>query len=250
MIYPTDTLSLVSAFELAEISPVTTTQHSAADLHYLGAGNNFGATDSVTDTTLFFVIATYDNWSAPAVPKKPNPLEAPEAQFKIFIDVDRNGTDDFVLSNETLDRQANDVFYSCLADTSDNPISYPLPINYFPASAYDTVLFNSNGMILAVPANSIGLTAANPRFNYRVETYAAGLPVDASTTHTYSAAAAGLDFSNGLSNSPIRADLPGATIPIGFNAAAYAANGSIGALMLHHHNAALNRTQVISIITP
>ncbi len=81
--YPTDTLSLVSAFELAEISPVTTTQHPAADLHYLGTGNNFGATGAVTATTLFFAVATHGNWSMPL---------APEAQFKVFIDTDRNGT--------------------------------------------------------------------------------------------------------------------------------------------------------------
>jgi subtilisin family serine protease len=236
--YPTDTLSLVSAFELAEISPVTATQHPAADLRYLGAGNNFGAAGLVTGTTLFFAVTTDGNWSVPL---------APEAQFKIFIDADRNGADDFVLSHGTLNGQAADVFYSRLADVSGNPISYPLPVNYFPASVYDTVLFNSNGMILAVPANALGLTEANPRFNYRVETYASGLKIDASVVHTYTAAAAGLDFSGGLSGAPTWPDLPNATIPIEFNAGAYAANGSSGALLLHHHNAMIDRGQVITI---
>ena len=239
--YPTDTLSLVSAFELAEISPVTTTPHSAADLHYLGAGNNFGATGVVTATTLFFGVAAHGNWSMPL---------APEAQFKIFIDTDRNGSDDFVLTNDTLNGLANDIFYSRLIKLSNSASSYPLPVNFCRRTLYDTALFNTNILILAVPANSIGLTAANPRFNYRVETYAGGLAVDASLTHTYSAATAGLDFGNGLSSAPIWADLPGETIPIQFNTTAYAANGSIGVLVLHHHNAATDRTQAISVLTP
>jgi subtilisin family serine protease len=239
--YPTDTLSLVSAFELAEISPVTTTPHSAADLHYLGAANNFSATGVVTATTLFFGVAAYGNWSMPL---------APEMQFKIFIDTDRNGSDDFVLTNDTLNGLANDVFYSRLIKLSNNASSYPLPVNYLSADAYNTALFNTNLLILAVPANSIGLTTANPRFNYRVETYAGGLVIDASITHTYSAATAGLEFGNGLLNDSIWADLPGATIPIEFNAAAYAANGSIGVLLGHHHNASNDRTQVIAVLTP
>jgi subtilisin family serine protease len=236
--YPTDTVSLVSAFELAEISPLTSLLHPAADLHYLGAGNNFGATGAVTAATLFFAVATYGNWSMPL---------APEVQFKVFIDTDRNGTDDFVLTNDTLNGQANDVFYSRLINLSDNTSSYPLPINYLPADTYDTVLFNTNVMILAVPANLLGLSDANLRFNYRVETYAAGLPVDASATHTYSAARAGLDFSGGLLGAVLWTDLPNTTIPIKFNADAYAVNGSIGALLLHHHNNAINRTQTITI---
>jgi len=157
---------------------------------------------------------------------------------------------DFVLTNDTLNGQANDVFYSRLIKLSNNANSYLLPITYLPADTYDTDLFNTNVMILAVPASSIGLSDANPRFNYRVETYAGGLPIDASTTHTYSAATAGLDFGNGLSHGPLWVDLPGATIPIGFNGAAYAANGSIGILLVHHHNASTDRTQVISVLTP
>ena len=239
--YPTDTLSLVSAFELAEISPITTTPHSAADLHYLGAGNNFGATGVVTATTLFFGVAAHGNWSMPLMP---------EAQFKIFIDTDRNGSDDFVLTHDTLNGLANDIFYSRLIKLSNSASSYPLPVNYLSADAHDTALFNTNILILAVPANSIGLSGANPRFNYRVETYAGGLPVDASLTHTYSAATAGLDFGSGLSYGPLWPDLLDATIPIQFNAAAYGANESIGVVVLHHHNISTDRAQVIAVQTP
>jgi subtilisin family serine protease len=239
--YPTDTLSLVSAFELAEANSNDPDKIDRAELKYLGVGNDFGATGSVTATTLFFALAAHGNWSAPL---------PPDVQFKVYIDIDHDGADDFVLSNETLNRQANDVFYSCLADANDNPISYPLPINYFPASAYDTVLFNSDGMILAVPASALGLTEANPRFNYRVETYASGLKIDASSVHTYTAATAGLDFSGGLSDASLWPDLPNATIPVRFNADAYALNGSMGAMLLHHHNAMTQRAEILPVVTP
>jgi hypothetical protein len=208
-----------------------------AELKYLGASNDFGAAGAVTATTLFFGIAAQGMWSTPL---------APEAQFKVFIDADSNGADDFILSNDTLNGQFNDVFYSRLIRLSDNATSYPLPLNYFPANSYDTRPFNTSAMILAVPADAIGLTAANSTFRYRVESYAADNLISASAVHTFTAGAAGLDFSGGLSGAPLWPDLPGAAIPAKFKAA-YAANGSIGALLLHHHNLAINRLQTITI---
>jgi subtilisin family serine protease len=237
--YPTDTLSLVSAFELAETNPDNPGRIDRAELQYLGAGNNFGATRSVTATTLFFAIAARGSWSAPL---------APDVQFKVFLDVNRDGTDDFALSNDRLGGQSNDVFYGRLDNLSSTASSFPLPVNYFPAGAYDTALFNSNVMILAVPATAIGLTPAGPQFRYRVEAYAANSLISASAVHTYTAGAPGLDFSGGLSGAPIWPDLPAVTIPVKLNALAYTANGSIGALVLHHHNAAFDRAQLISIL--
>jgi hypothetical protein len=236
--YPTDTLSLVSAFELAEANPNDPGQLDRAELSYLGVSNDFGATGSVTATTLFFAIATRGNWSAPL---------APDVQFKVFIDVDRNGVADFVLSNDTLNGLANDVFYSRLTRLSTDAVSYSLPINYFPAETYDTRLFNTNVMILAVPAAAIGLTSADPVFRYHVDSYAANSLISASAVHTYTAGLAGLDFSGGLAGTPLWADLPNVTIPVKFSADAYRTNGSIGTLLLHHQNAAINRTQIISI---
>jgi hypothetical protein len=102
-------------------------------------------------------------------------------------------------------------------------------------------------MILAVPAMAIGLTPANAMFRYHLDSYAGNSLISASAVHTYTAGTPGLDFSGGLSGTPLWADLPGVTIPVKFSAAAYGTNGSIGALIFHHHNAAINRTQIISI---
>jgi hypothetical protein len=239
--YPTDTLSLVAAFELAEAWPNVPGLLDQAELKYLGASNNFGSTGSITATTLFFAITAQGDWSAPL---------APEAQFKVFIDIDRNGSDDFVLSNDTLSGQSNDVFYSCLTRLSDNAVSYPLPLNLFPASTYDVRPFNTNVMILAVPASAIGLTAANPAFRYRVESYAANSLISASAVHTYTASRAGLDFSGGLAGMPLWPDLPTTAIPVSFNTGAYEANGSIGALLLHLHNLELQRAGILAVVAP
>ena len=239
--YPTDTLSLISAFELAEVNANDPSTIDRAEVKYLGAGNNFGATGSVTATTLFFAIATQADWSTPL---------APEVQFKIFIDADRNGTDDFVLSNDTLNGQFSDVVYSRLTRLSDNAVSYPLPLNYFPASTYDTRPFNANVLILAVPANAIGLTSANSRFHYRVESFTGNIAVSASADHTYTASVPGLDFSGGLSGTPLWTDLPGTSLGVKFDAAAYATHASMGVLLLHLHNATAQRAETLTVVTP
>ena len=98
-----------------------------------------------------------------------------------------------------------------------------------------------------MPASAIGLTPADPQFRYRAESYADNSLISAGAVHTYTAGTPGLDFSGGLSGVPIWPDLPNAAIPVTFDAAAYRTNGSIGALMLHHHNAAPDRTEIISI---
>jgi hypothetical protein len=42
--------------------------------------------------------------------------------------------------------------------------------------------------------------------------------------------------------------LPGTNFAVTFNSQAYAVHGSQGVLLLHHHNQAIDRTQVITII--
>jgi hypothetical protein len=239
--YPTDTLSLLGAFELAEAWPNDPGKIDRAELKYLGVGNNFGTTGSVTTTTLYFAIAAQDDWSVPV---------APEAQFKIFIDADRNGTDDFVLYNDTLNGQANDVFYSRLTRLSNNATSYSLPLNVFAATTYDVRPFNTNVLILGVPASALGLTSINPTFRYRAESYTAYGLVAASAVHTYTASTPGLDFSGGLAGTPLWSDLPSTSITVRLDPSAFTAYGSLGAVVWHLHNASPVRTEVLTVIAP
>jgi hypothetical protein len=95
--YPTDTLSLVSAFELAEANLNDPGKLDRAELKYLGAGNNFGATGWVTATTLFFAIATQGNWSVPCRLMCSLKLSMPIAMARM------------ILVFAMTERQANDV---------------------------------------------------------------------------------------------------------------------------------------------
>jgi hypothetical protein len=97
----------------------------------------------------------------------------------------------------------------------------------------------------------LGLTNINPRFKYQIKAYSredptAG-PIDVTALHTYGADTAGLDFTAGSATGPIWFDLPATSLNVNFNAAAYLANGSQGALLLHQHNATDGRAEIINV---
>src|SRR6185369_16320340 len=105
---PVDVVSLVSAFELQGTSPAIVPASSVAsnaDLKSVGVTSDFKATNSVTAATkIYFAIATHGAWSTPT-----------DVTFNIFIDRDRNGTDDFQVVNTAFaDANGNlfDVFVS------------------------------------------------------------------------------------------------------------------------------------------
>src|SRR5690606_28323891 len=55
--------------------------------------------------------------------------------------------------------------------------------------------------------------------------------------------AQGLDFNGAL----LADDLDGGSIPVSWNTANIATNGSLGALLLHHHNAEGNRAEIVTL---
>ncbi len=239
--YPTDIVSLVSAFELAEISPNELGYPGTdnADLKYVGVTNNNRVATGgfVTNTTLYFGVSTWGDH---------NTAYAADAEFDIYIDRDRNGTWDYVVYNA---QAGNDIFATRVVNLSTQAGVYDQYVNVTPS--LDTYPFNNSVIILPVSASRLGLSNANPRFDYQILTYSREDPtesgVDASAKHTYSAAAAGLDFTNGSATGPVWFDLPGTNLNVNFDQAAYIANGTLGALLLHHHNAAGQREEVINV---
>ena len=242
--YPTDIVSLVSAFELAETSPndAGLAELNNADLKYVGVTNNNRVASGgfVTNTVLYFGISTWGNHST---------AYAADAEFDIYIDRDRNGTWDYVVYNT---QSGSDVFVTAVVNLSTGSAVADRYINVTPS--LDTYPFNNNVMILPVSASRLGLTNANPRFDYQIVTFSreepTGAPVDATAKLTYSAAKAGLDFTNGSATGPVWFDLPGTNLNVNFDNAAYQANGSQGVLLLHHHNAAGMREAVINVTPP
>ena len=247
--FPVDEVSLVSMFELQETSPDDPGSEgfsNDADLKAVGVTSDYKATNSVNpNTRIFFAVVTHGQWSTPST-----------VTFNIFIDRDMNGTDDFQLINSSLgDGSGNptDVFVSAIRD---QPFSTPFFavdfINSWPANL-DTVPHNTNVMVIPVYASALGLTTANAKFRYRIETASRGVGgiVDQTDGYkTYDAANPGFNLTGNSQGPPLYTDLDGNTIPIGYDKANYQANASLGLLLLHHHNAFGARDQVLSVQEP
>lgn len=263
---PTDEVSVVTAFELAYVSPLDTADQVGrnADLRYVGVASDVRATGSITETRVYFGLATQRDWTSPH-----------QVAVQILIDADRDGRDDYVLNEWNLS-SANgsgmgDVFITRVFDAStDQRIGDHFEfVNALPARPLDpltpglnSVPFNTNVLMLPVRAADIGLTDAQSSFNYRVVTYSAdrgdtefigdlvayGTPVETTPTLTYDAARPGLDLANrNLLNVPSYPDLPGTALPVVYDPAAFGQANSRGVLLLHHHNAQGQRAEIIAV---
>jgi len=247
--FPVDVVSVVSAFELQGTSPATIPASSVAsnaDLKSVGVTSDFKATNSVTATTkLYFAITTHGKWTTLS-----------DVGFNIFIDRDRNGTDDFQVVN-TAFADANGNLFDVLVSARRTLV--PLGaltldsfINNLAPSSLETVVYNTNQIIIPVNAAALGLTTANAKFNYRITTTSRGFAgtIDTLTTRTYDAANPGFDVTGGLTGLPVYSDLNGGAIPVNYNKANLTANGTTGLLLLHHNNAFGAHDQVLSLQEP
>jgi uncharacterized protein (TIGR03437 family) len=236
--FPADILSLVSPFELQAISPdepTSTGLRNRADLKAVGVNSDLAAQGSIGASTIFFGVATHAPWTTPN-----------EVGIEVLIDTNRDNTDDFVLFSGALfnpQNQLGDVFVSLLRRLPETTNRTQLPLNYFPADAYDTAPYNTDVMMLGVRAADLGLSDANPRFNYRVRGRYNGAEIDITPRLTYDAIRPGLNFGTQV----IRPSLPGATIDVGVNGANFFNSNSSGVLLLHHHNAIGARAQTLTV---
>ena len=248
--FPVDVISLVSAFELQGTSPANispTSFASNADLKSVGVTSDYKATNSVAagSTRIFFGIATHGKWSTPS-----------DLQVNIFIDRDMNGTDDFqIINTATADAQGNlfDVFVSARRPAPfTGAFTLDSFLNNVAPTGLETVVYNTNMMVIPVTASAIGLTTANAKFNYRITTTSRGFggTIDSMTTRTYDAANPGFDLTGGLTGLPVYADLNGGSVPVNYNKANFLANSSLGLLLLHHNNGAGLHDQILSVQEP
>jgi subtilisin family serine protease len=236
---PTDTLSLVSAFELQYISPALTASTAItrySDLQYVGVNSDYGATGSVASSTILFGIATQGNWSSPNEP-----------YFEIDIDTNNDDIADYALfTTNSGTSDANDDVFTMLFTVGPNSFTGEYALNILDSSVVDTHLFNSNVVILGVDATDLGLTTANNTFTYQVfsDTNVEDSEqrvFDYSPPLTYSITKPGISFENGLFDLPIYADLPSRTIHYTYNRADL---GNHGVLLLHHHNVSGTRAEI------
>lgn len=246
--FPDDVAALVSGFELGAISaekPGLDTNDRIADLRFVGVATDFPALKAqgkgLGDSRIYFGLASHRPWTTPG-----------QLRIDVLIDTDRDGKDDY---------QATTVGYGEGGDVHlvnicklQNPSCTLLHLNGLTPDVRDTSLFDTDVMLIPIPANLVGLSESSGRFNYKVRTFAlaSGNLVDETATLSFDLTRPGLSFGGtGLfgttATMPMYEDLPGATFPVQLDAAAFAQNGSHGVLLLHHHNLSGQRAQVLGV---
>jgi uncharacterized repeat protein (TIGR01451 family) len=248
--FPTDEVSLLTPFELQVVSPQD--QSAAppyADLQYAGV-----AYASATNQLLFGV-STFGEWSTPT-----------DVAFNIYIDTNEDGTWDRILFNSNPGTMAQSLFGTAGANGQDSFITSIFNIatsgvatgtfvNRISAAGADSALFNNSVMFLAATPAQLGLAVGDTTFRWKVVTCPGSAPLcqvlngfwydEEVGPYFWNYAAQGLNY--GGSN--LLFDLNGATVPVTWNTANMTTNGSLGGLLLHHHNQGGQRAEVVLLDT-
>jgi uncharacterized repeat protein (TIGR01451 family) len=241
--FPLTEASLVTPFELQVNNPMDPTVPGFANIKYVGVSYD------ATDDLLLFGISTWGPWSSQS-----------DVAFNIFIDTQNNGTFDKIVFNSNpgvlasaVGATANgtDSFISGFLDVASGNLFTEDFINLLDESAADTRSFVNRVMIIPVSPKDLGL--AGTSFKYQVETCPGFAPLcDALIDFHYEAvpgtfswdlANPGLDFGGNF----LAFDLAGNALPANFNSANLAANGSLGALLLHTHNVDGSQGQAVPV---
>lgn len=248
-----DTTSLVTALELQHVSPLlsaTATVTSYSDLKYVGVSSDFASTNVVSETTVFFGVATQANWDS---------LNA--LYVEVDIDTNHDGVIDYALFTEGLldNNDSTDAQVVTLAklkpdgtvDTSFGNGGFKdqyLPNVLGPDEA-DTQPYTTNVLMLGVDASDLGLSNTAGRFSYQVFTssnFGEGRADNSPVLH-YTIARPGFKFTNGYQGLSTYKDLPDQSIPFEFSRGNFMANGSQGVLLLHHHNVSGTRAEALTL---
>lgn len=247
--FPTDEVSLVTPFELQVVSPEDfNLAPTEADIRYAGVA--FSSASNV----LMFGVSTWGNWSTPAA-----------VAFNVYIDNNEDGTWDRILFNSDPGSMSGrlfgttatgqDSFLTGVFNIATSGVSTQQFLNRVSSAGADTAVFDNNVIFLAATPASLGLTAGDTTFRWKIVSCPGFAPLcaalngfqydEAAGPFFFNYAAQGLDF--GGSN--LLFDLNGASIPVTWNTANMATNGSLGALLLHHHNANGQGAETVTLDT-
>lgn len=236
----------VTALQLAFHDPPGEALRPPLEILAVGVGSDFAAQLTLADATAFIGIATHGVWPTP------QPFLI---RFEVGIDTNRDGRDDFVLSNHNAGNvadgnlidpeSANDVFVSVLRRVAQGTTARAGTLNVVPADVADTRPFFTHVVVLPVRLADLGLSAAAPSFDFVVRSYEEGDLVDASPRLTFDPTAPGIDASGGVNGSPLWIDP--AAVPVRVDPARLAGVSSPGLLLLAHTNRETARARVITI---
>ncbi len=228
--YPTDVVSLVSAFELQEIS-----SDPSAQVRYLGITSDYPAQKAqgkgIADTTIFIGLAAASDWSTP--------LDGP---VDIVFNVSPGGFDDYELTVDEV-TAGDDAFIAMLCRVGTTTCQ-AFGINLLGSNERDTAVYDTDVVVLPVKASWLGLSTASSTFKYSLKRSSGR------QWHTFDPSHPGLAFSGTdylgtPAVQPLYNDLDGQTITVSYSQANYQADAAKGVLLLHHHNAKGSRAQVL-----
>lgn len=189
----------------------------------------------------------------------PSSTPAGKLEFDVFIDVDGDRVPDLVAyqtrSGET------DAFVVAIVDIRTDRVVDVQDLNNR-SGATDLAVFDSDTMLLPISLATLatyGVDPTNPRISYGVASfsaYAAG-PVDAvgfdaalqnlSGDLSTDVVTRGLAVTANGSAGPFFDDKPGVQLSVTRNATAYAQDRALGAMIVHFHNRAGAKAQVVTV---
>lgn len=243
---------LVSLFHLGwsgASSNYADAEKASADLVAAGAASDATTSGGITNTRLYFGLATAGPWTAP---------QRAIVSLEVEIDVDGDGARDYIvfnasqgnLSAASLDANgdSNDALMTGVERMSDGYVSTGGYLNVFSPAYRDTAPFDSRVAVLTAPASSIGLGTNLSFFRYRVKTYdpeQLGWPLRRETPWIhFDAAYPAFDTARGISNSPLRVESGAVTAAVDF-AALTAVTQQTALLVLHHMNLNTARHEIV-----
>ncbi len=239
--------SVASMFELQEASaddPAIPSYAKNADLKYVGVTADILSVSNRPAAEAYFAIATQANWATPN-----------EVEFDVYLDLNLDGQPDYVLFNTNYGAitggPPSDVYLTVLCSLSSGNCALEEFLNAADANTLDTVLFNTNVMVLPVYLSDLGVTDSTTSFPmaYMVSTYNREVqgPIDSSGVHVFDPLRPGLVFTGGIFGKPAFPDRNGQSISFKADPAALLNAGSQGVLVLHHHNGTGNHEQVLNV---
>lgn len=257
--FPSDIVGLVKGFELqyeAAENPAITGYMKAAEIQYAGVTSDYRIRGNVIgSTSVTFGLSSYGDWDTPTssgvmlrvlvtndMTSNPNPV----TNVIVFT----NAPND--LDTSTSSPSTSNVFTTYRTAGTSTSFFPALPVNGLTPASLNTYAMNNRVMAITIPASSLNLTTAQPRFRYKVQGVWRGLIISQSPDWiTYDVSRPGLDTSGTNNLEPFwYFDTNGNSVPVRWNKANFLANGSKGLLLLHPHNTAGLRAEKVPVVIP
>jgi len=227
----------------------------SADLKYVGVASSapewssVGA-DPIADGEMYFAITTQQPWHT----------AASQQEFDILLDTNGDGQPDYVAYNTRLN--STDVMLSELVDLSTNKVIDDELINDVFGNT-DTALFDSDTMVMPVwLAKIAGLSSSHQRIRYAIASFSPyqSAPVDTVGFNSAGDISGALAFNvlnpginvhgsfTGAESPLLFRDIPGTSLQVNRNLAAYVGEAGMGVEVVHFHNKVGTKAQLVSLV--